>query len=267
MFRSSKKSFGFTLLELLVVISIISMLSSVIVAAIHPAREKAVDSKINSLASQYINALELYNLDYNGYPYDPDTPSIGSTGDINGDHVVNADDMLALISAWGPCSGPCPADISPEGGDGLVNVQDLIELINIWGWWHPVCLGEGNIGGVCQFYNLSSGQTSSVINPEESSVINDALNPYIGGNILPASNDVISGENSSGGAIQLKGIVYGCMEKIPDVDLCDKYFLMWFQKYNTKCAGGSNILFQPDNIKYCVYSNAPEYFQSGALGT
>ncbi len=56
-------------------------------------------------------------------------PAGGVPGDVNGDGVVNVNDLLALISAWGPCSGDCPADIN---GDGTVNVQDLLELLSLW---------------------------------------------------------------------------------------------------------------------------------------
>ena len=54
-------------------------------------------------------------------------PSPGGNG------VVNAGDLLAVINAWGPCGGSCPADIAPAGGDGFVNVADLLAVINSWG--------------------------------------------------------------------------------------------------------------------------------------
>ena len=46
-----------------------------------------------------------------------------------GDLVVNIDDLLAVISAWGPCAS-CVADIN---GDGQVNLDDLLAIINAWG--------------------------------------------------------------------------------------------------------------------------------------
>ncbi|MCI0364633.1 MAG: dockerin type I domain-containing protein, partial [Phycisphaerales bacterium] len=57
-------------------------------------------------------------------------------GDLNGDGVVNVLDLLAVISAWGPCPPPpgsCAADISPPGGDGTVNILDLLAVISNWG--------------------------------------------------------------------------------------------------------------------------------------
>ena len=52
-------------------------------------------------------------------------PSI--PGDVNGDGVVNVEDILLLIGAWG--SNDPAADIN---GDGVVNVVDLLILIGNW---------------------------------------------------------------------------------------------------------------------------------------
>jgi hypothetical protein len=57
--------------------------------------------------------------------------SSGVPGDANGDGMVNADDILAVISAWGQCPpGDCPADVN---GDGVVNTDDLLLVIANWG--------------------------------------------------------------------------------------------------------------------------------------
>ncbi|MHC4991832.1 MAG: hypothetical protein ACYTGC_12710, partial [Planctomycetota bacterium] len=55
------------------------------------------------------------------------------TGDINGDGMVDVDDLVLLILAWGPCPVPpaeCPADINDSG---MVDVDDLVLLILNWG--------------------------------------------------------------------------------------------------------------------------------------
>jgi len=59
---------GFTLIELLVVIAIISLLSSVVLASLNSAREKARDSKRIQDLAQIKNALELYRADNGYYP-------------------------------------------------------------------------------------------------------------------------------------------------------------------------------------------------------
>jgi hypothetical protein len=52
-----------------------------------------------------------------------------------GDGEVNVNDLLTIISAWGPCGpGFCASDIAPTGGgDGQVDVNDLLAVINAWG--------------------------------------------------------------------------------------------------------------------------------------
>jgi len=45
-----------------------------------------------------------------------------------GDGVVNVDDLLAVINAWGATSGPADVNF-----DNIVNVDDLLLVINAWG--------------------------------------------------------------------------------------------------------------------------------------
>lgn len=55
--------------------------------------------------------------------------SCEGNGDINGDGVVNAEDLALLLGNWGPCPG-CPADLT---GDGVVGPVDLAILLGNWG--------------------------------------------------------------------------------------------------------------------------------------
>jgi hypothetical protein len=50
-------------------------------------------------------------------------------GDITHDGHVNIDDILAVISAWGPCATSCAADIDHNG---VINIDDLLFVINHW---------------------------------------------------------------------------------------------------------------------------------------
>jgi hypothetical protein len=51
-------------------------------------------------------------------------------GDITGDGVIDVNDLLAVIGAWGACPpGSCPADLN---GDGFVDVDDLLLVISNW---------------------------------------------------------------------------------------------------------------------------------------
>lgn len=54
-------------------------------------------------------------------------------GDINGDSLVNTDDLLLLLGAWGACAPPplsCPPDLNHSGN---VNTDDLLIVIANWG--------------------------------------------------------------------------------------------------------------------------------------
>jgi hypothetical protein len=53
----------------------------------------------------------------------------GVPGDINGDGVVNVNDLLELLQAWGPNPGS-PADLD---GSGTVDVDDLLLFLT---WWN-----------------------------------------------------------------------------------------------------------------------------------
>jgi hypothetical protein len=56
-------------------------------------------------------------------------------GDLTGDGIVDVDDLLAVINAWGDCTNPkdCPADLAPPpNGDDVVDVDDLLVVINNW---------------------------------------------------------------------------------------------------------------------------------------
>ena len=59
---------GFTLVELLVVISIISLLTSIVLASLNDARKKARDSARISSVLQVQKALAMYFSDKGGYP-------------------------------------------------------------------------------------------------------------------------------------------------------------------------------------------------------
>ena len=52
-----------------------------------------------------------------------------SPADINGDGLVDVNDLLMVIGGWGPCSLFCPADIND---DGNVDVIDLLLVIQDW---------------------------------------------------------------------------------------------------------------------------------------
>ena len=58
--------------------------------------------------------------------------ALPDAGDVNYDHAVNIQDLLAVISAWGECPPVvlCPADVD---GSGLIEIADLLTVIANWG--------------------------------------------------------------------------------------------------------------------------------------
>jgi len=78
------KSKGFTLIELMVVISIIALLSSVVFASLKNAREKAVLTKTVGEMKSLQNAIELYKNKNGRYPLD-DSPETFFTDDVTND--------------------------------------------------------------------------------------------------------------------------------------------------------------------------------------
>ncbi len=86
---------GFSLLELLVAIAIITMLASVVIASWNSAREKAQDARRISELKQLKYALELYHTNYGHYPRESDGAN-GRIGEGAGIDLMLADYMTAI---------------------------------------------------------------------------------------------------------------------------------------------------------------------------
>jgi hypothetical protein len=50
--------------------------------------------------------------------------------DVDGSGVIDVNDLVAVILAWGPCPPECPEDVD---GNGAVDVNDLVAVILGWG--------------------------------------------------------------------------------------------------------------------------------------
>jgi prepilin-type N-terminal cleavage/methylation domain-containing protein len=97
---------GFTLIEMLVVVAVIGLLSSVILTALGPAKDKAKDTRIISNVNQIRSLAEtLYDGDYDALPTLP-----GATGNQNiqelAEDVLNQGGELTTIK---PLSGSARA--------------------------------------------------------------------------------------------------------------------------------------------------------------
>lgn len=95
-----RKSSGFTLLELLVVIAVIGCIASIVLVSLNVARQKARDSRRLSDARQLQIVLELYYDKYDIYPAtDSDTGWGWDRSDYNGN--VQEPDFLEVLKTEG----------------------------------------------------------------------------------------------------------------------------------------------------------------------
>jgi prepilin-type N-terminal cleavage/methylation domain-containing protein len=109
MFYSKNK--GFTLVELMVVISIVALLSAVVLSSINTARSKGRDAQRKLMAKQIQNALELYKLDNNG-SYPLSSGSVACTNNPQGSWMssVDSDCWAVLGAALSPYLKTMPED-------------------------------------------------------------------------------------------------------------------------------------------------------------
>ena len=49
--------------------------------------------------------------------------------DVDGSGTIDVDDLLAVISAFGPCQG-CDEDMD---GDGQVGVDEILAILSVYG--------------------------------------------------------------------------------------------------------------------------------------
>ena len=112
-----KHSNGFTLVELLVVISIITLLASVVLTSLNSARAKARDAQRKENLHQMETALRIYFLDNNDFPhcglYDGGGWTARST------ELYWSACMTPIMSKYIPVMPIDPINDRPDGGLSL----------------------------------------------------------------------------------------------------------------------------------------------------
>lgn len=78
---------------------------------------------------QYPVAQLVPDLNGNGIP-----DACEAAGDLNGDGSIGINDLLILLTAWGPCAAPCPPACAGDlDGDCAVGITDFLSLLKNWG--------------------------------------------------------------------------------------------------------------------------------------
>jgi len=67
-----------------------------------------------------------------GGPCPADCSPINPDGS-HGNGVVNIDDLVAVLNAFGPVSNNEACDATPPGGNGVINIDDLVAILNAFG--------------------------------------------------------------------------------------------------------------------------------------
>src|SRR6476620_11642701 len=77
----SRNSGGFTIVELLIVIIVISILATITVVAFNGVRQRAEESRLATVINTYSKALKLYKAETGSYPV-ATTECLGIEGDL-----------------------------------------------------------------------------------------------------------------------------------------------------------------------------------------
>jgi prepilin-type N-terminal cleavage/methylation domain-containing protein len=144
-FRKRKVSMGFTLVELLVVISIIGLLVGLLAAGIPLAIEKGMTAKAKGETTAIVAAIKAYKQEYGRFPGDPSVAnrlfSIDSTPDINALMKVLSGDATTTLD--GEIANPKGVRFF-EGA----KVNETITMPDPWGGQYLVLVDSTETGSV-----------------------------------------------------------------------------------------------------------------------
>lgn len=152
---------AFTLIELLVVVAIISLLSSIVIANVQEAREKARDTRRIQDLRQIRTALEQYYIDHGHYP--------SEVGKNWANHIC-ADDY----GDHGTCSASpgCRFDAS----EVTLNGEDVKRRNVLGDCGGKIGCSQDNVGTIDGGCNSTTGETENILAEYMASVPQDPIN-------------------------------------------------------------------------------------------
>jgi prepilin-type N-terminal cleavage/methylation domain-containing protein len=143
--RKQKVSFGFTLVELLVVVSIIGLLVGLLAAGIPLAIEKGMTAKAKGETTAIVAAIKAYKQEYGRFPGDPSIAnrlfSSDSSPDINALMKVLSGDATATLD--GEIANPKGVRFF-EGA----KINETITMADPWGGQYLVLVDSTETGSV-----------------------------------------------------------------------------------------------------------------------
>ena len=122
--QNSKRRFGFTLIEILVVIAIIAVLASILLPALQKVQETAKKTKTSSLMQAFARACDEFALDHGRYPgLLPDSA-------VDGTNITSAQNaLLELMGGVRAMNNQSPQSVVNEYND-FANTADVLNTVN-----------------------------------------------------------------------------------------------------------------------------------------
>lgn len=168
----------FTLLELLVVISIISILLSLTLPAVSRARSKIYSSVCSSNLKRIGQGVVVYSNDFNGYSM---PASFGDTSDGGYNHFIN---YMISIDGYAASLFKCPmmdeedmfdpAGHDPETGNVYTQASYIMNIIKPGNWNGSGLPGSSNLSG-WGIDSTTPVRVSQVKNPSSKLLVMDVI--------------------------------------------------------------------------------------------